>query len=172
MIEGKKKISVADVMGALAEVISTQRGSRALGDPTPTELFAGEHTLFLSINFSESYRLILCVNTVVSVTLSSGGAVEQLGKLLKIFRLLLFIRSPRLFLKETSLLHHSVVLPQTVVSLLRSQFRPTAVALMRIISSCPDQSTIQIQALDSLGSLLAAQEASEGQWASGVMELL
>ena len=69
----RRKISIADVMSALSETISMQRGAGTSEDPTPTELFV-----------------------LISITLAAGGAVEHLSKVLKIYRYHLF-RCPKLF---------------------------------------------------------------------------
>lgn len=120
----RKEATLLDVMSALSQVIQSQRAQGHIGDPTPTELFA-----------------------VISLTLSSGAAVEHLPHVLKIF---------------------SFVTPQTASTILRAQFRPTAVTLMRIIQGCPDEVKVQSFALAALGDLMCAQEASEGFWSSGI----
>ena len=146
-----KRASLLDVMSALSQVIESQRALGQIGDPTPTELFAGKSlTKDISILFELflMHVFVICILAVISLTLSSGAAVDHLPKVLKIF---------------------SFVTPQTAVSVLRGQFRPTAVTLMRIIQGCPDEVQIQGFALNALGSLLCAQEPSEGFWSSGLI---
>ena len=121
------KATLAHVMAAFKEVISAQRQANGNGfdddsDPTPTELFA-----------------------VISLTLSTGAAVDHLGKVMKIF---------------------SAILPQSNQTILRSQFKTTALTLIRIIKGCSDQIEVIVLALDCLGSLLRAQDSSEGTWSS------
>ena len=120
------KATLVQVMAAFKDVITTQRQAdgtdRSNTDPTPTELFA-----------------------VISLTLSTGAAVEHLNKVMKIF---------------------SVILPQTNQILLRSQFKTTSVTLMRILKGCADQPEVLVLTLDSLGSLLQALDSSEGTWTS------
>ena len=85
---------------------------------------------------------------VISITLASGATVEHLPKVLKIF---------------------SVVLPQTAISILRSQFEPTSRILGHVIKGFPDDAHMLSIAVDCVGSLLMAQEISEGQWAASQM---
>ena len=122
-----RKATLAQVMDAFKEIISAQRSvgsGDTIGDsdPTPTELFA-----------------------VISLTLSTGAAVDHLNKVMKIF---------------------SVVLPQTNRTILRSQFKTTSLTLIRILKGCPDQIEVLVLGLDCLGSLLQAQDSSEGTWSS------